>query len=260
MLVNLPLLGATTFHLFTTFPVEPPLGGALPLACARVPYALAAVVALLTLDRAAARRAAPRCSRSSPTAARCWAPRPASPCWRASGCARGRTPMAARVDVVFWARCCSLRAGARCCSPRGSSCRATFPISLALVWFVVFPASVAYGIARNQLFDIRGLARSSAAYGAATLAITGLFAFLIAFADALFARFNVNASSPCFSVVFLFFAILVVQPAARPPAGARRPRLRPRPRPATATRCARSPRRWSRCSRSTRSSSACRAR
>ena len=76
----------------------------------------------------------------------------------------------------------------------------------------MLPASVAFGIARNQLFEIRGLARSSAAYGAATLAITGLFAFLITFADALFTRLNVNATSTGFSVTFLFFAILAFNP------------------------------------------------
>ena len=77
---------------------------------------------------------------------------------------------------------------------------------------MILPASVAYGIARNQLFEIRGVARSSAAYGAATLAITGLFALLITFADTLFGRFNMNASSPWFSVTFLFFAILAFNP------------------------------------------------
>ena len=58
------------------------------------------------------------------------------------------------------------------------------PAPAALVWFVVFPIAVGYGIVRRQLFDIRGVAKSSAAYGAVTLAITGVFAFLITFADA----------------------------------------------------------------------------
>jgi len=66
--------------------------------------------------------------------------------------------------------------------------------------------------ARGRLFDVRSLARSSAAYGAATLAITGLFATLITSANMLFQRFNVNANSPWFSVVFLFFAILAFNP------------------------------------------------
>jgi len=86
------------------------------------------------------------------------------------------------------------------------------PVYLALLWFVVFPVCVAYGIVRKQLFDIRHLARSSAAYGAATLAITGLYALLVASADALVKHFDVNALSPRFSMVFLFFAVLAFNP------------------------------------------------
>ena len=86
------------------------------------------------------------------------------------------------------------------------------PVYLALLWFVVFPISVAYGIVRKQLFDIRHLARSSVAYGAATLAITGVYALLIASADALVKHFDVNALSPRFSLIFLFFAVLAFNP------------------------------------------------
>ncbi|HVH04603.1 MAG TPA: ATP-binding protein [Myxococcota bacterium] len=88
----------------------------------------------------------------------------------------------------------------------------TFPWYVALLGLSVFPAAVGFGIARNQLFDIRLAARSSAAYGAVTLAITGLFALTISFTDALFAGFNVDARTPGFSIVFLFFAILIFNP------------------------------------------------
>ena len=77
---------------------------------------------------------------------------------------------------------------------------------VALLGLSVVPAAVGVGIVRNQLFDIRLAARSSAAYGAVTLGITGLFALAISFADALFAGFNVDARTPGFSIVFLFFA------------------------------------------------------
>lgn len=87
-----------------------------------------------------------------------------------------------------------------------------FPVYLALLWFVVFPISVAYGIVRKELFDIRHLARSSVAYGAATLAITGAYAFLIAAADAMLVRMHVDARSPRFTMLFLFFAILAFNP------------------------------------------------
>ncbi|MEB2344713.1 MAG: ATP-binding protein [Deltaproteobacteria bacterium] len=87
-----------------------------------------------------------------------------------------------------------------------------FPIYLALLWFVVFPVSVAYGIVRRELFDIRHLARSSVAYGAATLAITGVYAFLIAAADATLVKLHMDARSPRFTMLFVFFAILTFNP------------------------------------------------
>ena len=88
----------------------------------------------------------------------------------------------------------------------------SLPVSAVLIWFGVFPLAVGYGIVRGRLFDVRNFARSSGAYGAATLAITGLFAGTITFADAAFRRFNVNAESPLFSIVFLFLAILAFNP------------------------------------------------
>ncbi len=87
-----------------------------------------------------------------------------------------------------------------------------FPVYLALLWFVVFPISVAYGIIRRQLFDIRHLARSSVAYGASTIAITGVYAFVIALADAALVKFHVDARSPRFTMLFLFIAILAFNP------------------------------------------------
>jgi signal transduction histidine kinase len=87
-----------------------------------------------------------------------------------------------------------------------------YPVYAALLWYVIFPISVAYGIVRKELFDIRHLARSSVAYGAATLTITGGYAFLIALADAAVARIHVDARSPRFTMVFLFVAILVFNP------------------------------------------------
>jgi signal transduction histidine kinase len=90
--------------------------------------------------------------------------------------------------------------------------RLSLPIFAALLWFGVFPLSVAYGVARRELFDIRGAARSSVVYGVVTLGITGLFASAVAFADLLVWRWNVDARSPAFSVGFLLFAILLFNP------------------------------------------------
>ena len=90
--------------------------------------------------------------------------------------------------------------------------RAQLPVFLALLWFGLFPLVLAYGVVRRDLFDIRVAARSSVAYGVVTLGITGLFASLVAFADLLVWRWNVDARSPAFSVGFLFVAILLFNP------------------------------------------------
>ncbi|MCP5059860.1 MAG: GAF domain-containing protein [bacterium] len=86
------------------------------------------------------------------------------------------------------------------------------PWTLALLGFFMFPLALGYGILRSEILDMRLLARSSAAYGAVTLGITGAFALFITFADALVGRFDMDARSPLASVVFLFFAILVFNP------------------------------------------------
>src|SRR5690606_35297882 len=54
-----------------------------------------------------------------------------------------------------------------------------FPWYVGFASFFVFPLAVGYGIVRRQLFEIRMVAKSSAAYGAVTLAITGVYAFLV---------------------------------------------------------------------------------
>jgi signal transduction histidine kinase len=84
------------------------------------------------------------------------------------------------------------------------------PWYAALLWVGFFPLAVGYGMVRRQLFDFRIAAKSSAAYGAATLAITGVFAFMITFADELVARYGVNVRSV--QVVLLFLAILAFNP------------------------------------------------
>ena len=209
MMMNLPFIGATTFHLFTIFPTEPPwvvrhprvrffpyLGaGAVALLAfsegwlgpppdlvpglsfAFAIVGVAVAIGMLTLERLRARA----------------------------------TGELERADVVVLGAIVSF-VPVLLAIVANLVFRAGFPTALALIWFAVFPVAVAWGIVRNQLFDLRGAARSSAAYGAATLAITGLFALLITTADAVFARFNVNARTPAFQVAFLFFAILAFNP------------------------------------------------
>jgi len=209
LLLNLPLMGATALHLFTVFPSEPPW-----IARHRrlrlVPYALAAgVAALVLLERFTSLRVPGLWSASYGFAL-------AGALGGVAILIRERIRMrgsqhTASADIVLLAVLFSLLPilalmMAQVLLPMA------LPVALGLVWFIAFPIGVGYGILRGHLFDVRGLARSSAAYGAATLAITVLFAMLIIFADALFARWNVNASSPWFSVVFLFFAILAFNP------------------------------------------------
>ncbi len=86
----------------------------------------------------------------------------------------------------------------------------SLPWYLAMMWVVFFPATVGYGMVRRQLFDFRIIAKSSAAYGAVSLAITGLYAFVITFADAVFPQIGVDERAV--QVAFLFLAILAVYP------------------------------------------------
>ena len=86
----------------------------------------------------------------------------------------------------------------------------SLPWYLAMMWVVLFPVTVGYGMLRRQLFDFRFIARSSAAYGAVSLGITGFYAFIITFADAIFPQIGVDARSV--QIAFLFLAILAVYP------------------------------------------------
>jgi signal transduction histidine kinase len=87
------------------------------------------------------------------------------------------------------------------------------PYYLALLWVFVFPVAVGYGIVRRQLFNVRDFAKSSAAYGAATLGITGAFALVITFADTLVTRFGVSERGA--QLALLFVALLLFDPVRR---------------------------------------------
>jgi signal transduction histidine kinase len=207
--MNLPLIGATSFHLFTTYPLEPTW--IVRRSRSRlIPYGIAAALALAVVFER-------------------WLPLP--------------TGFAAQIGFLFAVGmgigCMALLAYERWNHRRDFDIeRADVMLAGAMVTFVpligvvlvqylfgapypwyagligvfVFPLAIGYGIARNQLFDIRLVARSSAAYGAVTLGITGFFALLISFADALFERFNVDARTPGFSIGFLFLAVLLFNP------------------------------------------------
>jgi len=207
--LNVPLVGATTFHLFTTYPAEPGWVVRFPRIRGLV-YAAAAALGVLSMIEG---------FHDVPPGG-----------WRSAaflfslvigffilgvlGVERRRMPRGDardRADVVLLG---ALVAFLPVLLMAASLffLRTGIPWFLSFLWIFIFPLIVGYGIVRKQLFDIRGVARSSVAYGFTTLAITGVFALLITTADAVFAGVNINARSPWFSVVFLFFAILALNP------------------------------------------------
>jgi signal transduction histidine kinase len=207
--LTIPWIGATAFHLFTTYPMEPPWAVRWPELRVGV-YVLAGVLALASV---AAPRLGPAGAWLDPAVT-----------FYASGLAllcvglltrervknRGH-PSGARADVMLAGGFASYVPVIGCLVWHyvwGT----TFPWTVSLLGFFVFPVAVAWGVLRRALFDVRLAAKSSAAYGAVTLAITGLFALTITFADAVVSRFDVDATSPMFSVAFLFVAILLFNP------------------------------------------------
>lgn len=208
MLANTPFLGATAFHLFTTYPIEPPwivrhrrirlvpyLGAALlcafVLASPWVDSGYSVLVAdlafvygfglfLVSLILLASQRKSARLA-----------------------------GVADRVDMV-------LIGGTAAFVPASVIVfaeyflHASFPPYLALLWVVFLPAAIGIGMLRRQRLEFGLLAKSSAAYGAATLAITGLFALMITFADQAAQGLGMTMQSA--QVVFLFLAILAFNP------------------------------------------------
>jgi hypothetical protein len=207
--LNLPLVGATTFHLFTTYPIEPPWVVRHPAVRSLV-YLLALPIGLLAASEGAL---------GLPVAVG----RPAALWFTVLAFASSlavalrerrrlrETKAADRADVMVLGAVVSFLPSTLALLAENWLV-APFPGYLGFVSLFVFPLAVAYGIVRRQLFEIRVVAKSSAAYGASTLAITGVYAFLITFADAVVTRFNVNAHSPWFSIAFLFGAILAFNP------------------------------------------------
>ncbi len=207
ILVNMPWLGAATFHLFTTYPIEPQwivrhrrirglpyaaafaisasvfigeMGGYWNIWLQNSAFLYGVVLSLASLGILATER------------------RPAH-----------QAGLGDRADLMLMAGVVSLLP-VLVVMLAEYFLRLSLPWYLAMMWVVFFPATVGYGMLRRQLFDCRIIAKSSAAYGAVSLAITGLYAFVITFADALFPQIGVDARSV--QVAFLFLAILAVYP------------------------------------------------
>jgi signal transduction histidine kinase len=204
---NLPLLGATTFHLFTTYPIEP--GWIVRHRRAQLlPYLAAfGLGALSLLGEGLGLPVGLDFNLSfffTISLVFC--------SFAIAGLERRRHREGAvreRADLMFYGALVSFLPVILVLLAQWIFAR-PFPYYLALLWVFLFPVAVGYGIVRRQLFGIRALAKSSAAYGVATLSITGAFAFLITFADTLVWRLGM--SFRWFQVIFLFFAILLFNP------------------------------------------------
>jgi signal transduction histidine kinase len=207
VIATLPFLGATTFHLFTTYPIEPRWVLKRP-GIRVVPYAIASVILLAVV------------SQSFMGIPPEWIGTTAfmygvglsvvSIGILALGRRQAREAgIGDRADLMLVAGLVSLLPALLALIVEWFIPTA-LPWYLALLWVGFFPVAVGYGMVRRQLFEFRLAARSSAAYGAATLAITGIFAFMITFADELVARYGVNVRSV--QVVLLFLAILAFNP------------------------------------------------
>jgi signal transduction histidine kinase len=207
VLINAPLIGATTFHLFTTYPIEP--GWVVRHRRIQlVPYAIAAgLIAYSFLEKPLGAPVG-----YGITLSFLFTQVLTVASLGIVGIERhrhGGGPLRNRADLMFWAALVSFSPILLIWAAEWALGTAT-PYYLALLWTFLFPVAVGYGIVRRVLFEVRSVAKSSAAYGAATLAITGVFAFLITFADAAVSRLNI--SFRWFQVSFLFLAILAFNP------------------------------------------------
>jgi signal transduction histidine kinase len=207
ILTNMPWLGAATFHLFTTYPIEPQWI-VRHRRIRAVPYAAALFISTsLAIDE----------MMGLPVG---WVPEGAflfgitlslvSLCVLVTERRRAhQAGLGDRADLMLTAGIVSLLPILVILLVE-YFLQLSLPWYLAMMWVVFFPITVGYGMVRRQLFDFRILAKSSAAYGAVSLAITGLYAFVITSADAIFPEIGVDARSV--QVAFLFLAILAVYP------------------------------------------------
>ena len=204
--IDVPLVGATTFHLFTSYPIEPDW----VVRHRRIqllPYVAAFALAALSLLET--RLGVPSGVGMSLSFWFTCGLFFVSLGILASERRRHEGAMRDRADLVFLAATISF-VPILVIFAAEWVLQTPFPYYIALIWAFIFPVAVGYGIVRRQLFEIRNVARTSAAYGPASLAITGVFALLITFADALVSRLDI--SFRWFQVTFLFFAILAFNP------------------------------------------------
>jgi signal transduction histidine kinase len=210
--LTIPWVGATAFHLFTTYPIEPAWIVRHPQLRTCV-YACAVVLSGLTFVRGLTSVTGDALDAASTT----FASAMALLCLGIAVSERLRRPStktAERADVMLVGGMLSFLPVVGTIAVH-ATVGTPFPWMLSMTLFFLFPAAVGYGIVRRDLFDLRLVARSSAAYGAATLAITGVFAALITLAAGALRRAEVDARTPIFSLVFIPIAIFAFNPLLR---------------------------------------------
>jgi len=205
-LANLPWLGAATFHLFTTYPIEP-FWIVRHRRIRVIPYALAGVISLAVMGDSMSGLPPEWVSRGAFLFGIGMAVLSvgvlASERRRAYEAGIGD-----RADVMLLAGMVSFLPVILVLLAE-HFVYAPVPWSVAMLSVIFFPLAVGYGMVRKQLFDFRIVAKSSAAYGATSLAITGGFALLITFADEIVAA---GVTVRWVQVAFLFVALLVFTP------------------------------------------------
>jgi len=208
LLVNAPLIGATTFHLFTSYPLEPDWSVRHPRIQV-VPYAAAGLLSAMALLEGPL---------GLPPGSTAYAVMAFmlflfALSFTIVGLERrrhGEGLLRDHANVMFFGGVVSFGPAALMLIFEMVFQEVTPAFYATLLLFVLFPVAVGYGIVKKQLFDVRLAARSSATYAAASLAITGVFAFLIIYADSIVRRLGV--SERWAEVTFLFLAILAFNP------------------------------------------------
>ena len=207
--ITVPWVGATSFHLFTTYPIEPAW-------IVRHPQ-LRVVVYAAAASLSVGRISLPAWSDTIDAAATAFSVGLALLCLGIAVTERLRRPStktAERADVMIAGGMLSFLPIVGALAVH-ATVGTSFTWTLSMATFFLFPAAVGYGIVRRDLFDLRVVARSSAAYGAATLAITGVFASVITLAAGALRRLDMDARTPIFSVVFIPLAIFAFNPLLR---------------------------------------------
>ncbi len=208
LLASLPFLGATSFHLFTTYPIEP-IWIVRHRRIRMLPYLGAALLTLLILANHAWATAYDELLADTAFVfgiGLCFVALVVLASER--GRAR-RAGVGDRADIVLMGGVAAFLPATLILSAEYFF-HETFPPYLALLWMVFLPVAIGIGMLRRRRFELRLLAKSSLGHGVATVAITSLFAFMITFVDQAAQRLGMSTQSA--QVVFLFLAILAFTP------------------------------------------------